>query len=332
LETRLKDEILNYPDREKVKKNKKLLIYLFFLFISIVLWYLNALSKDYTTTILFPVSYSNFPKGKALISNLPEKLDFKIKGLGFSILKYKLTSFSRSISLPIDNFRLDVDRKDNQYTYYLLTRYIREWMSNQFGSDIQLIEIKPDTLIFKFTDVVEKKVMVKPFLNLRFEKQFIQTGNAIMKPDSVVVSGPKNMVDTLKFLYTQEIKAKRLKDTLTSEVELLPLSKFVYRPSKVLVTIPIEKYTEMELSIPVETDNTPEGLRVRTFPGFITVSCWVGISGYDKMTPYMFRAVVNYNMLSENQQNKAKIELVKFPSNAQNVRFYPKSVEYIIEK
>ena len=105
----------NFADREKVKINKKLLIYLFFLVISIALWYLNALSKDYTTFVQYKVQYENFPKGKALISELPEKLSLKVKGLGFSVLKHKLLAYTRSIAIPIDNFRLDISRKDNQY-------------------------------------------------------------------------------------------------------------------------------------------------------------------------------------------------------------------------
>jgi hypothetical protein len=332
LEPGLKKQISNYTDREKVKINKKLLIYLFFLFISIGLWYLNALSKEYTTSIFCPVKYGNFPKGKALISDLPEKLELKVKGLGFNILRYKITSYSRTISLPIDNFRLDISRKGNEYVYYLLTRYTKEWIANQLSNDIQLIEVFPDTLIFRFTDVVEKKVPVKPVLDLRYEKQYMQNGTILVRPDSVLVNGPEVLIDTLTYVYTTELKAKNLKDTLSQEIGLQPMNKLSLPLSKILVSVPIEKFTELSLSVPIESDNTPEGLRVRTFPGFITVSCLIGVSAYDKMTPYMFRAVVDYNKLIDNTQNKAKISLVKSPSVAHDIRFYPKSVEYLIEK
>jgi hypothetical protein len=332
LEPELAHRKPNIADREKVKINKRLSIYLFFLFISIALWYLNALSKNYTAIVSYRVHYDNFPKGKALISDMPEKLDFKVKGLGFSVLKHKILGYKRIIDLPIDNFRLDISRKDNQYNYYLLTRYIKEWVGNQLTSDVQVIDIKPDTLIFKFADVVEKKVPVRPSLNLQFEKQFMQNGSAIIAPDSVIVSGPQVLMDTLAFVLTKELQIKHLKDTSRIEAELLISNKLNCPTSKISLTIPVEKYTELDIPIQIESINVPDGLRVRMFPATVKVFCWVGVSSYDKMTPYMFRAIVDYNSLISNSQSKVKIELVKTPPNAQNIRFYPKSVEYIIEK
>jgi len=332
LEPEFKNQPPNFADREKVKINKKLLIYLFFLVISIALWYLNALSKDYSTYINYRVRYENFPKGKALVSELPEKLSFKVKGLGFSVLKHKLFAYTKSIVLPIDNFRLDISRKNNQYTYYLLTRYTKDWIGSQLGADIQLIDVQPDTLVFNFTDVVEKKIPVKPSLILKFEKQYMQNGHFLIQPDSVIVSGPQVMIDTLQFICTKEFKTKSLKDTLKQELELIPLKMMTCQISKVTVTVPVEKFTEFELAIPIETRNVPDGLRIRTFPSTITVSCLVGLSSYDKMTPYMFRAIVDYNSVIDNHQSKAKVDLVKTAINTQNIRFFPKSVEYIIEK
>ncbi|HEY4788007.1 MAG TPA: hypothetical protein VIH57_18260 [Bacteroidales bacterium] len=332
MEPRQKSQRANFADREKVKINKKLLIYLFFLLISIGLWYLNALSKDYITSIHYPVRYENFPKGKALVSDMPEELAIKVKGLGFSVLKHKLLAYTRHIDLPVGNFRLDIIRKVNQYDYCLSTRYIREWVGNQLGSDIQLIGIEPDTLVFEFADVVDKKVPVKPVLNLQFEKQYMQTGPTNIRPDSVVVSGPQALIDTLRCIYTKEFRNKSVKDTFKRDIELMPFSRITCKVPSVSVIVPVEKYTELNIAIPVESINTPEGLRVRTFPGTVTVSCWVGVSSYDKMTPYMFRAVVDYDAIIADPQSKARIDLVRTPSNIQNIRFYPKSAEYIIEK
>lgn len=332
MEPEQKSRRSNIADREKVKVNKKLLIYLFFLFISIALWYLNALSKDYTTVIYYKVRYENFPKGKALVSDMPEQLGLKVKGLGFSVLKHKVIAYTKTINLPIDNFRLDISRKNNQYSYFLLMRYTREWISGQLTSDIQLIDVLPDTLVFKFTDVVEKKVPIKPVLDLQFEKQFMQNGAITFTPDSVVVSGPQVMIDTLTCLYTSELKKKHVKDTLHVNVELPLVNRLTCQTKEVSVTVPVVKYTEMNIAVPIETINAPEGMRVRLFPGTINVSCWIGISAYEKVTPYMFRAIIDYSSLINSSQSKARIELLRTPPNAQNIRFYPKSVEYIIER
>ena len=180
--------------------------------------------------------------------------------------------------------------------------------------------------------MLDRKIIIKPLLNLEFEKQYMQNGPIIMKPDSVIVSGPQVMMDTLRWVYTKELKKKRVNDTLTVELELVPVNSLSFPISMVSVTVPVEKYTEMNISVPIETINAPDGLRVRTFPGSINVFYWVGVSSYDKMTPFMFRAVIDYNNLISSSSNKIKVDLVKTPNNIQNIRFSPKSVEYLIEK
>lgn len=332
MEPERKNQIKSSTDREKIKINKRFLIYLFFLLVSVLLWYLNALGKDYITVIRYPVKYENFPKGKALISDLPEKLNLKVKGFGFTILRYKLLSYTRPITLPIENFRLEVIRKNNQYIYFMPTRYTREWLNNQLGNEIQLLEVNPDTLVFRFTDVVEKMVPVKVNLNIQFEKQFMQNGKLVIRPENILVTGPQAIIDTLAFVQTKMLQKKNLKDTLIQEVELMNQPKLTLTKSKVWIMLPIEKFTEKTFSIPIETDNAPEDYRVRTFPGSVSVSFRVGISAYDKITPYMFRAMLDYNSLIIGSSSKAKINLTKYPSIVQDIRFYPKTVDYLIEK
>jgi len=328
----LKHQLSNLTDREKVKFNRQLLIYLLFLVVSIIFWYLNALSKEYTTVLSYPIKYEDFPKGKVLVSDPPPELELKVKGFGFTILRSKLTSYLNPVILPINIFRLDIQRKDNQYIYYLLSRATKEWIGNQLGSEIQLVSILPDTLFFKFTDVVEKKVPVQLQSKVEFAKQFMQNGRILIQPDSIIVSGPQVILDTLKTINTNELNLKGIKDTITKEITLIPISKLSFDSKNVTITIPVVKYTEMVLTIHIEAENVPDSLKLKTFPATISLSCWVGLSDYDKMTPFMFRATVDYKILKNNPSNKVKINLTKIPSVVNNITFHPKSVEFIIEK
>lgn len=330
METGLKLQFTNLTDREKVKFNRQLLIYLFFLLISISFWYLNALSKDYTTVISYSVRYTDFPKGKVLVGDLPDKIDIKVRGFGFNLLKYKLLGFYQPLSLSINNYRLDILRQKNKYTYFLLTRYAKDIFALQLSGDLQLIDIKPDTLFVNLADVVEKKVAVKAMLNVVLEKQYMH-GQMIIKPDSIIISGPQAILDSINVFRTKELKLKNVKDTIIKLVELEDIKRIVSKPQKVLITLPVVKYTELVFNIPIEAENVPDSLFLRTFPSNISLSCWVSIADYDKMSPFMFRAVVDYKNIG-NMKNKMKVTLLKKPSNVNNITFHPKSVEYLIEK
>ena len=324
--------ISNYSGREKVKFNKQLLIYLFFLLVALIFWYLNALSKDYTTDIYYSVKYNNFPKDKVLINELPTKIELKIKGFGFSILRCKLAGYYKPVIISLNQYPIEVLRKNNKILYYLLTKYTKDYISTQFSNEIQLFEVKPDTLFLNLTDVLEKKVPVKPKLNLQFAKQFMQ-GMLLIKPDSILISGPNTIIDTISYIETVELKKKKANDTIIQTLDLIPINKIKFQPEKVTVVIPVIKYTEITFDIPIEAENVPDSLFLRTFPASVRLSCWVGLSEYDKMSPFLFRVVVDYKSINDVQQhNKLKIDLIKVPNNVSNITFYPKRVEYLIEK
>ncbi len=331
MDSKLKSLTANQPDREKVKFNKQLLIYLFFLLVALIFWYLNALSKDYTTDILYSVTYDNFPKDKVLINELPAEIGLKIKGFGFSILRCKLAGYFRPVKISLNQYPIEVLKRGNTTQYYLLTKYTKDYIATQFSYEIQLLEVKPDTLFLNLTDVLEKKVPVKLNLNLKFEKQYMQ-GLQLVKPDSILISGPNSIIDTINFIETIELKKKKVNDTIINSLSLVPINKVKFQPDKVTVIIPVIKYTELTFNIPIEAENVPDSLFLRTFPGSVKLSCWVGVSEYDKMSPFLFRLVVDYKSINETLHNKLKINLVKFPSNVSNITFYPKNVEYLIEK
>jgi len=332
LDNEKKSQISTTTGREKVKINKQLLIYLFFLVVSLIFWYLNALSKDYTTDIYYAVNYEDFPKGKILINELPAKIGLKVKGFGFTILRCVLAGYVKPLSLSLNQYPIEVLTRNNNTQYFLLTKYARDYIATQITNELQLLDVKPDTLFLNLTDVLEKKVPVKLKLNLHFEKQYMQ-GHELLKPDSVLISGPNSIIDTMSYVETRELKKKKVNDTIIQSLEILKINKITCQPNKITAIIPVIKYTEITFSIPIEADNVPDSLYLRTFPSNISLSCWVGLSDYDKMSPFLFRAVVDYNTINNNQQHsKLKINLIKIPANVNNITFYPKSAEYLIEK
>ena len=57
--------------------------------IATVLWFLNALNKEYTTEISYPIKYTELPKGKLLVSEPPKEMTLTIKAHGFAPLQHQ---------------------------------------------------------------------------------------------------------------------------------------------------------------------------------------------------------------------------------------------------
>lgn len=317
-------------DRKKVKFKHQLFVYLFFLFISIIFWYLNALGKDYNTEFNFPLQYQNLPKGKVLANDLPANITIEVRGNGFQLLRYKLLSFVKKVKLDVNSFSPYLKSRNNEY--YLTSNYLQGYLKGHF-KNIQINQVYPDTLMFYFTTVIDKRLPVKPVLSLKFAESYMLSGTVRAIPDSITISGPKALIDTMHLIFSEFKQVKDIKDTVFSSVKLEQLPKFIYPMNEVKLLIPAEKYTEIVYSIPVTVVNVPQGIEIKTFPATINVSFDVTLSKFDKINSGQFKIVADYNDINNlDASKKLKILLSKMPASVVNVKYSPKSVEYIALK
>jgi len=321
---------------QKIKNNvhHDFLTYLVFLLIAIVIWYLNALNKDYTTEQRFAVKYTDLPDDKVLANPPPEYLTLTISAQGFSLLKYR---YGMIYPLTLEASYQTLRKKNNSprgENYYLTPQSIFDRVASQLSSDVRLKSIVPDTINFLLSETVRKNLPVKPVLQLQFEKGFFPKGNMQIEPGEITVTGPKALVDSMQFVYTRTKVFKKLKDTLKASIELQSVGQLRYSVSEVNIIQVIERYTEATISVPIEPLNLPEGLTMKVFPGTVSVNCLVPVADYEKIQPYMFRAVVDYTSIKDvkDHQTKAKVTILRTPEYVTDVKFNPKNVDFIIEK
>ena len=312
--------------------NKRIIIFLFFLLLSILLWFLTVLNKDYNTIVSFPVRYTRIPGELVLINNAAERLNLKVQSRGFTLLRLKMQSKLSPLALDVNSFSLQSVPGDSPIVLYLVTNLIIDKLQQQLPSDIRINSIVPDTLMLLLTDKFTKKVPVKPDLSMEFERQYMQVGKIKITPDSVTISGPDKIIDTLKFINTKHEELLGLKKNVTLKIDLLPSDMVEYSAREVEVSIPVEKFTEESIKVPIEVINLPDSLFLRAFPANVEITYRVGLSDYKKVNEHMFMAVLDYSAKESSIGNKLEVQLVKMPEYVQVTNFTPKSVEYIIEK
>ena len=318
----------------KSKVNQKFLTYLVFLLIAIAIWYLNALNEDSAADLKFAVKYTDMPEDKVLTDTPPEHLTLTVYAQGYILLQYRLGLIYNPISLEASYRTLRKDSNSPQDEYYLYTQTAFDRIAAQLRPDVTLRQVAPDTLKFLFSETIRKEVPVKPALQLQLEKDFLPRGEMLIKPAKVTVTGPKTMMDTMQYVYTKTKVFKRVKETLRISIDLQPVHQLRYSISEVHIEQAIERNAEATIVVPVEPVNLPEGLTMKVFPGTITLNCMVPVSDYEKMQPYMFRAVVDYMsvMDARDNQSKARVAIIRAPDYVTDVKFHPSNVDFIIEK
>ncbi len=322
----------NFSTKEKVAFRKKAVIFSFFLLLSVIFWFMNALSKNYTTTIEYPVRYRNFPADKILVGELPEHLSLEVNAHGYTLLRYRISSRHIPLVFNVRSFTMNRMSRADSGIYYIETRFARNYISKQLSSEFSIISIKPDTLVFRFASLVTRKIPVQPVISYKLDKQLILKRDPYLVPDSVMVSGPDYLVDSLTRISTRPLDAGLISQSVTKTAELSRYDHLTFGKEKVKVHFDVEKFTEKTLEVPIAVRNLPDSLSMKTFPHNVRVTCQVGLSNFEKLQPSMFTVTVNYEEAVLSQKKKLDVVMDKQPDFVRYVRFTPRTVEYLIEK
>jgi YbbR domain-containing protein len=186
-------------------------------------------------------------------------------------------------------------------------------------------------LIFNFSKIISKKIRIRPNIRLQFENQYSLDNDPTTLPDSVLVSGPKNLMDTLEFVYTRFRSYSKLAHPVEEKVILQPIPGLKMEGSEVRLYIPVEQNTEVTFEVPIQITNKPSNIVLKTFPGKLKVSCRVGLSKYKNLDYSMFRAYINYEKISV-KDAKLPVSFENLSKDVLTVTYTPKEVEYILER
>jgi hypothetical protein len=325
------NKVFAFLKKFNIKNDRKLAIFLICVGIATFFWFLNALEKEYNVEISFPVEYTNLPNNKVLANNLPDHFVLEVRSFGFTLLRYKLSMAFSPLVFNVNDFTGKM-MEDSKQTYYAVpSRQFRNRLADQVSNEINITGIQPDTIFFRFDQVVSKKVKVVHDINYSLKKQHFLTGNIDSDPDSVTVLGPKSFLDTLQVVNTVIQNFKALDKLIQKSVELKKIEKLEFSPKRVTISIPVEEYTEKQLTIPIAINNLPDGVHVNLFPAQVKVNFMIALSRFAKVTPQDFKASVSYEDLLKNL-DYLPVQIEEKPLYLESVNFTPKKIEYLIEK
>lgn len=310
---------------------RKAFVFLVCLALSSFLWLMSSLEKHYTSRISIPVRYVEFPKDRQLAGQLPSQLDLVVDAYGYTLLSYKLRLAFSPVLLNVSELVDNAFVNGSNYRYTIFTVNHKEEIEKQISSEIRILSIKPDSLVFNLSKVVTKKIRVQPNIKVNLENQFSLRNEPVPVPDSILVSGPINILDTLRFVATRYHEYNKLSRSAIQKQLLQPIPGLRLERDEVDLSIPIEQNTEVSFEVPIQIRNKPPDSVLKTFPAKIKVSCRIGLSKYKNLDYSTFRAFINYEKVSL-RESRLPVTLESHSGNVLSVNYAPKEVEYILER
>jgi hypothetical protein len=321
----------NFFRKFQIRNERKLVIFLICVGIASTFWLLNALEKEYTVELTFPVRYTNMPDNKMLVNDLPKQFVLDVRSFGFTLLRYKLSMAFSPLVFNVGEIAGEMITNKGQLRYAIPSNRYRKNMADQISSELNLTAIQPDTIYFQFDEVITQKKKVVPNVDFRLKKQHYLYEEITVIPDSVDVHGPKTILDTLSAVKTVLQSFKELDHLVQRSTALEEIKILGFTPKRVTIQIPIEEYTEKQLAIPITIDSIPDNLKVNLFPAEIKVSFMIGLSRFSEIDSSDFKASVSYTDIL-NKLDYLPVKLKKIPPHLKSVRVLPIKIEYLIEK
>jgi YbbR domain-containing protein len=294
---------------------------------------LIKLSRDYTEVLKYPVSYVDLPADKIVTNELDTVFTIKLKSKGYRILSNKL--FFKPQTINIDVFSLLRKKKDLAKENYIATSDLYQLIGTQINYTNNVISVFPDTIYFHLEKLHSKKVPLKVKLNISFAQQYKLSDSIKSSPDSVILSGTKSAIDSIRYIETLSKTLANLNQSQTITLGFdskYARNKIKITPSSLKINIPVEKYTEATVELPILIINNFGKNAVRTFPEKVNITYLVSLNKFKEVKPEMFTVVADISKAISSRSKKMKLEIQKYPSFVEISKIDPEKVEFLFIK
>lgn len=152
-------------------------------------WVLNALNKNYTTKINYPINFIIADTDSiVIVEELPEKVEIDVSGGGWNLLRKTYWFNINPLDIPLNN-PTQVD--------YILGGSLVPFISDQL-SEVSLNYVVTDTLHINIQEKISKTLTVTiDSSRIPLKSPYQVVSKIIIEPDSVVFTGPKSLINKL---------------------------------------------------------------------------------------------------------------------------------------
>jgi len=307
--------------KNTTSKNYK--AYLLFLLLTFILWFAIQLTKTYNFQTELVIKLSNIPKHIVLDSS-EQNVGLGIKSNGFKLWRYNF--LNKKVSINYNEFQKD------SFLLKISANKLKTTIAKSYQLSFEEISLDQMMFSFNYQKKETKLVPVNSNLKLNFTSGYNTIESLKLSPDSVTVSGSEQDLQNVNFVDTKKKEINNVNDTLKGNVQLVkPDSNVDISLESVEYYLPVEKYSEKAIMVPVKTINIPDSLDLSVFPNQAKVSFLVAIKSFDKVSEIDFKVVCNYN---ERYQEDAIMipKLVANPNYILNPKLHIRKVDYLVKQ
>lgn len=257
-----------------------------------VFWFFNALNKSYSANINFPLAFDYNHEGYVPVTNLPEQIRINVSGIGWDL-------FRKSSGLKVPALVIPLERPSE--IKKIVGSTLPVLFSNQLNG-LQINFVLTDTVFVDIDERIKRKVRLQvDSINKYTHPDYGIVNDVIIKPDSVLLEGPKRIIDALKPVLKISLPIRNIDSNFKEEIAFQNNKLINREPSSIEVSFDVEKLMEVSDRIQLDVINAPKR---KIFIDVTEISCTYRLpeSLANTLSGDSLRAVVDMKKYSPGKQ------------------------------
>lgn len=295
--------------------------FLSFLLLSFVFWFFTKFSNEYTEVMVFSLKVEDIPGSISPVLTQDLQVEATLKASGFQFLYYQFIDNQLETKADIAIF------EKGKATIPLAADF--QQLQDQLLGETQILNLFPTTLEFDYQIQSSKRVPVNvPQLDLSL-------GYAVSAvrfiPDSIDIIGPLNKLEKIDYIIPTYVSNQSIRSSFEKSLPILNLADgLMTETTSVIMEVDVDRFSEKSFLLPVTKRNFPKGKVVKFFPNNIKITFLAPLGQLKNIKVTDFEIGVDFSALASNK--KVDLQLFNAPENCRNLRWEPKSIEYLIRQ
>jgi hypothetical protein len=269
----------------------------------------------------FNIKVVNPPSGYDCGITNPDKISVKLKAKGWQLLTLGLGPQNKYlVSADKDSGKISVDPLNEMNE--------NNWLS----AGLSITEISPRQVSFNVEKLKFKRLKIEAETDISFSDEYGLATPIRIYPDSILVSGPSSILDTISIIKTKLVKLSSLDNKVKIISEIEEPRGFKLEINRAELTFDIQRIVEKTFeNIIVNLVGLPDDRDVVLIPNTINCSLRGGINIIGKINPNVINATIDYREIVYDSLGSVQPKIV-IPENTQLVFIKPIRLNYIIKK
>lgn len=254
--------------------------------LAFLLWVFIVSNENYQMVMSIPIEVRNLSEQKALREKVPESAQVRFEGSGRTLFKTMLLKrFYKDFKLV-----LDLDRISDEYEF-VLNKYYQMYpqkivVPNEF--DINYIEVEsPREIRISLDEYAIRTVPIYSQIVIETAPGYVTVGEESIEPDMIKIAGPRDIIDSLSFLYTKKDTVRYVTSDISNYIGFdTPYQQIQFSSDEVKINVDVQALSERIISeVPVNVINVPNDYRVFVSPHTVSLTIIGGVDFIEGVNP-----------------------------------------------